>query len=460
MNAAVRSLFTFAAYLCYIRHAVRLGAHGHKVNGAEMTTNNEILSWNAIAGGMTYVNPYSGTADWDTGAVKATVTVTNTGTGSYTAINNDGSNPMNTTEYDQSSQLSISGDTASGTRNTLKVDFADDTSDSITAGVYDLSFAINDIDAGSSSSFQDTITIRAVDMDGNPLTVSASPGGNFTVTTNGDGSVTITAKSGTNSWNSPDSFSEISISGGPIQSVEMDFGTTRNAFALNNITVSDMHYTTMPICFAAGTLIETIRGMVAVESLTVGDMVRTRDNGYQPVRWIGVNTLSPQACCAAPALSPICIERGALGNGIPRQDLWVSPQHRILIKSKIAQRMFDTPEVLIAAKQLLPFPGVSQPKTDKGVTYVHFLFDQHEIVYANGAEAESLFFGEQAILAMSAAERAEIFAIFPELRPTPRRHIPHTKTARKLIARHVKNEKQLVVETTGTPCRNVYGPMP
>ncbi|OZG69807.1 hypothetical protein BTA51_29320, partial [Hahella sp. CCB-MM4] len=35
------------------------------------------------------------------------------------------------------------------------------------------------------------------------------------------------------------------------------------------------------ICFAPGTLIDTLRGRVAVEDLVLGDKLLTRDHGYQ-----------------------------------------------------------------------------------------------------------------------------------------------------------------------------------
>ena len=37
------------------------------------------------------------------------------------------------------------------------------------------------------------------------------------------------------------------------------------------------------LCFCRGTLIETAQGPVAVEDLTPGMLVRTRDNGMQPI---------------------------------------------------------------------------------------------------------------------------------------------------------------------------------
>lgn len=75
-----------------------------------------------------------------------------------------------------------------------------------------------------------------------------------------------------------------------------------------------------------------------------------------------------------------------MGAGIPDRDLLVSPQHRVLVRSAIAQRMFGSSEVLVAAKQLLQLPGISLAEDVAGVSYVHLLFDRHEIVVSNGAE--------------------------------------------------------------------------
>lgn len=80
----------------------------------------------------------------------------------------------------------------------------------------------------------------------------------------------------------------------------------------------------------------------------------------------------------------------------------------------------------------------------RGVTYYHLLFDAHEIIYANGCEAESLFTGQEALKAVGEEGRNEIREIFPELmnadyRPRHARSIVDRKQADKLILRHVKN---------------------
>src|SRR5690606_32364085 len=98
-------------------------------------------------------------------------------------------------------------------------------------------------------------------------------------------------------------------------------------------------------CFTLGTLIETNEGNKPVEELQPGDLIATMDNGYQPIRWIGHTTRDAIDLAQNPKLKPIRIAAGALGNGLPERDLTVSRQHRVLVRSKIAQRMFGAEEV-------------------------------------------------------------------------------------------------------------------
>src|SRR5690606_6300515 len=98
----------------------------------------------------------------------------------------------------------------------------------------------------------------------------------------------------------------------------------------------------VPICFCRGTLIATRNGEVPVEKLRLGDEVLTLDHGYQPIRWLGSRKLSALALRARPALRPVEIRDGALGAGLPTRDLRLSPQHRVLLRSKVLDRMIDT----------------------------------------------------------------------------------------------------------------------
>lgn len=203
------------------------------------------------------------------------------------------------------------------------------------------------------------------------------------------------------------------------------------------------------VCFAAGTMILTADGYIPVEHIRAGDRVFTKDHGHVPVSWIGARKVSSELLAAFPNFRPIRISAGALGEGLPAADLLVSPQHRILIRSKIAQKMFGATEVLVAAKQLLQVDGINVAADVDSVEYVHFMCDEHEVVIANGAETESLFTGPQALKSVGQAARAEIFALFPKLadaayNPQGARALPSGRMGRKIVSRHLQHRKPLV----------------
>ncbi|WP_045393109.1 Hint domain-containing protein [Falsirhodobacter sp. alg1] len=202
-------------------------------------------------------------------------------------------------------------------------------------------------------------------------------------------------------------------------------------------------------CLAAGTMVRTARGEVAIEHLTAGDMVETRDNGMQAIRWIGSRKLSAAELAAMPNVQPIRIRAGALGVGLPTADLIVSPQHRMLVRSKIAMNMFSINEVLVAAKQLCSTDGIDIAPDVQSVEYFHMLFENHEVIFANGAETESLFTGPEALKGIGNAALEEILLLFPELRdaayePSPARHLVGGRQGRKLAMRHKQNLRSLV----------------
>ncbi|MCD2313720.1 Hint domain-containing protein [Pseudosulfitobacter pseudonitzschiae] len=209
-------------------------------------------------------------------------------------------------------------------------------------------------------------------------------------------------------------------------------------------------YSSLVICFAAGTRIATgLRTAVRVEDLRGGDRILTVDHGLQPIRWIGLRHIGRTELSDTPGLRPVRVSAGALGNGLPVDDLIVSPQHRILVRSAIAQTMFNTHEVLVAAKQLVGVDGITTADDLTQISYFHFLCDAHEIVFANGAETESLFAGPQTLKALSERALAEVASIFPDLNdatggPPSCRVQASGRQGRRLAQRHLKNQKPLV----------------
>lgn len=164
------------------------------------------------------------------------------------------------------------------------------------------------------------------------------------------------------------------------------------------------------LCFASGTAVETADGPVAVETLRPGQRVKTR-NGPKPLRWVGKIHTTRQGNHA-----PIVFEAGVFEG---QSRLEVSPQHRFPIRSTRSEMLFDAPEVLVAAKDLINGQTVWRDTSGAPVTYVHLLFDTHELVWANGCWSESYHPGAVTLSALEERVRAEVFDLFPRLAQNP-----------------------------------------
>jgi len=192
-------------------------------------------------------------------------------------------------------------------------------------------------------------------------------------------------------------------------------------------------------CFASGTMVRTVDGERAIESLKAGDMVDTLDHGAQPIRWIGHKTV-----LALDAMRPVHIAKGALGQSLPSADLMVSRQHMMMTQTRAGARMFGTPDALVAAHKLTDLAGITV-RDDLGfITYWHFMCDQHQIVFANDAPAETLFVGPQAQEMLDPEAMTEINALFPELPVRSSQTKPSGKQQRRLVERLHKNQKHVL----------------
>lgn len=235
------------------------------------------------------------------------------------------------------------------------------------------------------------------------------------------------------------------------------YSLTSGSFALpsgQTITYSQFEKGSGVPCFTRGARILTPHGPVPIQNLRLGQLVRTDSGGDQPIRWIGCRAFSATEIRANPKLAPVRILAGALGAGLPARDLLVSRQHRMLVQSPIARRMFGQDQVLIPAIRLTALPGIFVDDAIPGVEYFHLLFDQHRIVFAEGAPTESLFTGPEALRSLGAKAREEILAIFPQLAggvhvSNPARTIPRGRQQARLIARHLRNAKPLLAENWG-----------
>lgn len=250
----------------------------------------------------------------------------------------------------------------------------------------------NDIEGGGSS-------LKITHIADQPVSPSKSvtlPSGEV-VTLNDDGTISIandSAESETNTFS---------------YRVEDDKGSSD----VGSVEVKTV--VTPPPCFVAGTQIDTEYGAIAVEDLEIGAKVMTRDHGLQPLRWIGFSTRFAKGRNA-----PVVFAQNALGD---HGRIAVSPNHRILISSERAELLFGQSEVLVKAKHLVNDKAIRAQTDGKPVTYVHLLFDQHEIIRGNGIESESYHPGMQTLGSFDAETRDEVlrfFADFESYGPTAR----------------------------------------
>lgn len=155
-----------------------------------------------------------------------------------------------------------------------------------------------------------------------------------------------------------------------------------------------------PTCFVPGTMIETIDGPRAIETLRPGDLIKTMDAGAQPVRHILDGRFRASA-----EVAPVTFAPGSIGNDAP---LTVSPQHRVLIRGWRAELFYGEAEVLVAAKHLVNGVDITQ-RVGGVVRYIHLMFDAHQIIWGQGVPSESYYPGHSAV----DAEMARLFPHAP-----------------------------------------------
>ena len=178
--------------------------------------------------------------------------------------------------------------------------------------------------------------------------------------------------------------------------------------SLKFIGVQAQHFTydnTGVVCFGKGTAIRTPRGDVLVEDLRVGDLVTTMDNGPQKIRWINTRSYDAGQMQKGSHLHPVLIKRGTFG---AERDLLVSQQHGVLV-GQSGDSFARAKHLADAAK------GVRIAKGKKSVTYVHLMFDDHQVIFAENVPSESFYPGPMALTQMSKPHRAAFSKVLPAL---------------------------------------------
>ncbi|MDR6955130.1 hypothetical protein J2X65_004509 [Ancylobacter sp. 3268] len=185
-------------------------------------------------------------------------------------------------------------------------------------------------------------------------------------------------------------------------------------------------------CFLVGTRIATPEGPRAVEDLAIGDAILTITGETRPVKWIGRKTVV--SIFADPLLSyPICIAAGALGENVPTRDLFVSPDHALLIDGALVQAGALINGTTIAR--------VEHP--EERFTYFHIELDDHSLILAEGVPAETF-------VDNVTRRRFDNYAEFEALYGTDNKVIPEIDLPRVKSARQLPSTLRARLEAQAT----------
>ena len=202
------------------------------------------------------------------------------------------------------------------------------------------------------------------------------------------------------------------------------FGLPINTFAVGalaaTVGVATPLITTgsVPPCFLPGTMIATPDGEVAVEDLSIGDLVLSNTGEAQPVMWIGKRSYAGRFLASNKAVHPVRFRAGSLGDGLPRRDLLVSPEHAMLLDG-----------TLIAAQYLVNGVSIVREHGLDRVDYLHIELASHDVILAEGAATESFLDDDNRALFQNAAE---FYELYHDAAPVPGMSTPRAEQGPEL----------------------------
>jgi len=172
-----------------------------------------------------------------------------------------------------------------------------------------------------------------------------------------------------------------------------------------------------PICFTRGTHIQIGEQSKPVETLSISNQISTT-KASAAVKWIGYQRRTPEFAAFQDYL-PVKISAGALDENLPLRDLYLSPDHAVLVDGH-----------LIHAKALVNGKTIVQMTEWEGdIEYYHIETEAHEIIYAEGVPCETFI---DNVSREQFDNYAEYQALYPNTRMMKELPLPRVKFKRQL----------------------------
>lgn len=168
---------------------------------------------------------------------------------------------------------------------------------------------------------------------------------------------------------------------------------------------------------ARGTIIATAEGPIAVEDLTPGTYVCTRDNGMQPLLWVGSMSIVPDNTGKPESTGKLSrVTADSFGLGRPMPDLLLGPSARLFRRDAALIAAMGTTAALAPITAFIDGDTVLEITPVTAVRVYHLAFARHQIISANGLEIESYHPGGLHDMHLTGQMQALLVAMFPHIR--------------------------------------------
>lgn len=164
---------------------------------------------------------------------------------------------------------------------------------------------------------------------------------------------------------------------------------------------------TYAVGFAAGTRIATPMGYVAAERLSAGDRLLTADGRHAGLCWVGFTRVF-----ASGPNAPVRFETGVMDNIRP---LRIGQGHRVRVSGWRAELLFDADSVLATARSFVNEIDIIIDESIEEITYVHLMFERHEVVLAENVACETLRVGPDGLNRLVSMEKGALDVHHPQL---------------------------------------------